>query len=316
MTATLERSQRKLRSVWFRSVTADIENAVHALPADALCTRELFVDLLHLNVHSGGRIALVEQAGEPVAVFGLRREGRLRWRSMLDWLLPGVPGAVSEEQVVPALRKLNSEVAMVWWNTRTAPTGAGVQRAAPRAVNVLAIAEREAYWRSTRYWSTIRRAREKCAHLTVAIDRPGDAEWVVRNNLSKWDARGSHRDRFALEANLEIARQLTPLGRYETLVLRDGDIPLAGATNFRLGATTVAGVLYRDESVGGLPTGVRIIDESIEYSARAGVARFDLGASFPYKLKWAPEDGFLYEFVVSPPMISLAHRLRHAARRR
>jgi CelD/BcsL family acetyltransferase involved in cellulose biosynthesis len=312
VTATIERPQSKLRSAWFRSVTPELESAVRSLPEGPLCPPELLLSLLELNLAHGGRVALVERGGEPIAALGLRRDGRMRWRSMTNWLMPGTVGFAREEDVVPAVRALNVEVALVWFNTRTAPEGAGVHSAPVRANNVMEIAEREAYWHANRYIKTIRAARRKCAELTVDTDRSGDAEWVIRQTADKWAERGDRRDPFAIEANIEIARQLTPLGRFVTLALRDGETPLAGMTNFISGDTLVAAILFRDESVGALPTGVRIYDEGFEYCARAGLARLDMGTGFPYKKRWAPEAGFTYQFVVSPPLIALAHKLRHS----
>lgn len=314
MTATLEKPQRKLRPAWFRSVTPALESAVRALPEDPLCTHELLLALLDLNLAHEGRVALVERDGMPVAVFGLRRDGRLRWRSMMNWLMPGTVGAAREEDVVPALRRLGVETALVWWDSRTAPEGPGVVSAPVRPLNRLSLIDREAYWRSTKYLKTIIRARHQTAHLTVAVDQPGDADWVFRQASLKWAQRGARLDHFAVAANIEIARQLMPLGRCFTTTLRDGARPLAGATSFRSGQNVFAGTLFRDESVGNLPTGIRVIDESFARAHQLGATRFDMGASFPYKKRWAPEEGSVHQFVVSPVVITFAHKLRRLGR--
>jgi len=166
-------------------------------------------------------------------------------------------------------------------------------------VHRMVIADREAYWRRGRQWRNVQVARRKCAELTVRVNAPGDAAWVIESWARKWAVDGKAVNDAAVRARIMIAEYLEPLGKHVTIVLSDGRGPLAGGTTLVHGPTLVAGVLYRDPGVGNLPTGVALIDRTFEHGAAAGFLVFDLGGGHDYKSKWAPEEGTRSDVVVS-----------------
>ncbi len=307
-------SRKRLRSTWHRRWSPAIEEAVRAIPDTQLCPHDLYLTLLQMNISQGGRVAVVTDEGAPAAVVGLRREGRLRWRNLTSWILPGFVGAVSDEMVLPALASLNTEIALPWWRLSVKPEHPSIRTLREAPVNRVDLDKAEAYWRSSKMWATITRARRKCEGLEVHVDAPGDAEWIIRSEARKWNPERFETD-VTVEAKVEIARQLAEAGRYVTVTLRDGDQRLAGVTTLIDGSTAVSGILYRDESVGSLPTGVRVLDEIFSLSRERGLVDLDLGYSYPYKNQWAPQDGTVYDVIVSPPLHDLTHRAIDRLRR-
>lgn len=305
---------KRLRSTWLDRWSPAIESAVQLLPEAELCPRDLHLSLLERNLAAGGRVALVEHAGEPAAVIGLEREGRLRWRTSTSWLVPHFVCAAADDMVLPAIGSLDAEIAVGWWGMPVEPSHPTIRETHVKPTSRLAVSERESFWRSNKMWHTIVRARNRCASLQLRIDEPSDAEWVVRSWAEKWSTPENPRPRRTAEAQIEIARRLTPAGRYVTLVLHDDGRPLVGATSFIDGEICIAGVLFRDESVGNLPTGVRIIDESFQYAEQAGIRELNLGGGYSYKSKWAPTVGADLDIVLAPTMRHLAYKLTRALR--
>lgn len=290
----------------FTRWSADIEHAVRALPENSSCPTELYLSILQRTVESGGRVDVVERSGAPIAVVGSEHDGRLRWRNVTNWLIPGFVCASADDDVLPALARLRIELAVAWWRMPLKPVSPAIREIRETATHRIAVSEREQYWRSSKMWRTVAHARNKCSELSLSINQPGDAEWVIRSAAQKWSEPGS------ITANkLDVARALTENGGYASFTLRDGERLLAGSTMHIDGHTGVAGVLYRDDSIGNLPTGVRIIDAVFDYCADNSISEFDLGGGYAYKQRWAPESGSRYEIVLASYM---HHQLRRATR--
>lgn len=306
-------TRMRLRRTWLDRWSPGVESVVRALPASDLCPHELALTLLERNLATGGRIALVETKNEPVAVIGLEREGKLRWRTQTSWLIPGFACVAADGMALTAIGSLDAEVAVGWWRMPGVPAHPKIRESHEKPSCRLGVADREAFWRGSGMWRTIVTSRNRCARLAVRVNEPGDAEWIIRSWADKWATPEDPRPKLTAEAQIEIARQLTPSGKLFTLVLHDDDgTPLVGSTNFIDGNVAVAGVLYRDEIVGNLPTGVRMIDEVFEYCERTGLREFDLGGGYSYKSKWAPTNGANFDLILAPTMRHFAHKLAQA----
>lgn len=292
----------------FTTWSDNIRNAVAHLPEPMICPTEVYLSVLRRTLSHGGRVAVVERATAPVAVIGLRRDGRFRWRNAADWLMPGFVCAASDGEILPAFAALRTEVALAWWRMPGPPTHPAIRELYETPVYRIGIDEREDYWRSTGYLRSIKAARKKCAALQVSVNGPGDAEWVIRSAGQKWSDGHVPADDASVDDKVDLADRLERSGRFFTLVLRDGDRRLAGTTNIVDGDVGVAGTLYRDDLVGSLPTGVRIIDEVLAYCAREGIAEFDFGGGYSYKARWGRPEGSRYELIMAP-------QLRYRARR-
>ncbi|GAA1999757.1 GNAT family N-acetyltransferase [Microbacterium ulmi] len=306
----------RLRSTWYDAWSPEIDSALSALPASSMCPPGLYATLLERSLAEGGRAAVVEDGNGPVAVVGLEREGRLRWRNLTNWLIPGFICPSADGMALEAIASLDAEISVAWWGMPEAARHPAIRESHDKPTSRLVVAEREAFWRSSKMWRTIVNARNRCSELGLRIDEPGDAEWTIRSWAAKWATPEEPRPEASADAQIEIARRLTAAGRLVTLVLHDDGRPLAGSTNFIDGDTITAGVLYRDESVGSLPTGVRIIDELFEYATRHGIREIDLGGGHAYKSRWAPTVGADYDLVLAPTLRHLAHSAVRTVTRR
>lgn len=307
MRPALRRSDR-LKVTNFTTWSERIRIAVEQQPEPMTCPTDVYLSVLRRTLSHGGRVAVVERAMEPIAVIGLRRDGRFRWRNAADWLMPGFVCAASNGEILPAFAALRTEVALAWWRMPGRPAHPAIRELYETPVHRIGIDEREDYWRSTGYLRSIRAARKKCAALQVSVNGPGDAEWVIRSAGQKWSDGDVLAADASVDDKVDLADRLERSGRFFTLVLRDGDRRLAGTTNIVDGDVGVAGTLYRDDSVGSLPTGVRIIDEVLAHCARRGIVEFDFGGGYSYKARWGRPEGSRYELIMSP-------HLRYRARR-
>jgi len=300
---------------FLRTWSASITDAVHHVGVAGDYPPELYASLLEHAVGSGGELAIVGPADDPTAVVGLLTAGTRRWANATNWLLPGVVCAGPPERALDAMAALRRDVAVAWWHMGTEPAHPAIRSDVGAPVRAVRLAEREAFWRTSGQWRAVKHARNRCEGLDVVVDGPGDAEWVVRCWAAKWSGTpGGDPEGFRVAERLEVASALAPRGRHMTVTLRAGDQRIAGATMVRVGDAMVAGVLYRDESVGGLPSGVRVIDASMTEAARRGALVFDLGGGHAYKSKWAPQVGLRHDLEIAPALSHWARTRVRAAR--
>lgn len=293
---------RRIKS-WSSTVT----ELASGLTQSRLCPPELYAELLERNLRSGGRIAVVERRNEPIALIGLQRDGRFRWKPVANWLVPDFVCAAADDDALPALAALGTEISVSWWRRSAFPAHEHVRERRDIATHHMAVAHREAYWRKTGRWRGIMKARQRCEGLTLSVNEPGGSEWVIHSAAVKWQGHEEAAQDATVHDRVDVVRHLESSGKHITLVLRDGDRRLSGEACIIDGDTLVSVLAYRDEEVGSLPTGIRTMDAIFQYAEQHGFANVDLGGHRPYKLAWAPEQGMRHEFLVAP-------RHRHHAR--
>lgn len=286
----------------------DITEAVKSLPVHPLCDHDLYLTVLEQNLAAKGVVTIVSRDDVPTVVLGLTPDGRLRWRNVTNWLIPGFVAATADTRdILPAFARTHREVFVAWWRMPEIPGGPDLQEVRAVDVHGLELIDRDRIWRQGRTLKNVRYAKSKCAGLQITINEPGAAEWVIRSAAMKWNGPAASS---ALETNLrvEVARALEPTGKYLTILLRDGERRLAGATNIIDDDTVVGMGLYRDDSASSLPTGVRVMAEVFDYAADNGLARIDMGGGYDYKSHWAPVCGTRYDVVVAPRIVYLGRR--------
>ncbi|GAA4161182.1 hypothetical protein GCM10022286_18320 [Gryllotalpicola daejeonensis] len=311
------RRRQPLKTTWFSRLEGAVEDAVRSLPDLGGCPRELYLSALAVNhAADGGRTALVERAGHPVAVIALRRTGALRWRNFTNSVIPGFVTAAADEDLLPAFRALRVEVDVSWWHRSDIPASPQREHHVVPQYR-LAVAEREAYWKAHHKWSNLRAARNRCADLELVIDAPGDSDWVVRSSARKWADRWDASQEASLQLSLEVARHFEAAGEHTVLTLRRDGVAVTGITALRgSDGVWVASRTYRDAALGKLPTGDRIIDALFDHAEAQGALAVDLGGSYGYKAHWAPEFGARHDFLIGPAWSYGARRIaRRLARR-
>jgi hypothetical protein len=310
---------RALTARWLSRWEPAIADAVSALPDLGGCPRELYLTMLEINHRvAGGRTAIVERGGRPIAVIALQRTGMLRWRNVTNAVLPGFVTAAAADDLLPALRALNVEVDASWWHLTPPDSSDGIREHHVVPQYRITVAEREAYWRRGSMWGNLRRARKKCDGLELDIDRPGDAAWVIRSCAQKWADGWNATEEAAMQSTLEVARHFEPLGRHVTLTLRSGGEPITGITALVSDdGVVVGGKMFRDvEKTGKLPTGDRLLDALCDHADERGWSAVDFGGGYAYKAHWAPEHGARHDLLIGPAWTHAARTLARKALRK
>jgi hypothetical protein len=294
---------------WLDPSSTEIHEALNTIPRPPLCPSALYETLLEPRAGDTKRTALVTAGDEPVMVVGLRPHGGGYWQPVTNWILPGVVAPSVPGAELDALSALKLPLTVGWWRMGDIAQHASIRSIVETPVHRIAPEDRHGFWKSSRGWESIRRARRKCDHLSVELDGPGMAEWVIRNWEAHW--RQTDDPDPAVDDRVRCAEFLEARGLHLTITLKDGPTPVAGCTWFVDGSTLVASLLYRDPSTGSLPTGVRLIDLSFELAEERGFEQIDLGGGQDYKRQWAPESGSRAELVIEP---ALTHAMRRARR--
>ena len=111
-----------------------------------------------------------------------------------------------------------------------------------------------------------------------------------------------------LADRLVVSEYLEKRGLYQTLSLVDADEPVAGLTFLIHRNAAVAQVNYRDPRYDRYGVMTRLMDLSFYWAKERGFETIDLGGSFDYKEKWAPQSGEKWEFDVCPRFMLLRER--------
>lgn len=296
---------------WFDRWEPAIEDALCELPSSGYCPTDLLRELFEVSL-SQKRLALVAEAGEPLAVVPLKHVYG-RWRLLTTWMLPSTLFPARPGQHIRALAALGMPVFVQWWRHRGAtPRHVAIReyRDIP-AHRIECAAEDEAHWRKTGLLKTIRRSRKRCTHLRTEINRAGAARWTIEHWGRHWAADGQA-SLPGTEELLAVARYWEPRGRHVTISLADGDEIAAAVTLFVHDDDLVAMCNYRRREYDRMLVGTRVLDAAHQWALATGKASIDFGSEHEYLRRWAPADGTVSEFVVSAPE-SFTERLVRAA---
>lgn len=283
-----------VRIQWSNEWNDTLDKALDGFPAPPHCTRDQYRQLL-LPTNAEKRHALVSVKDEPIALISLRRRANI-WEPVAYQSLTGyIAPAKDVESLGVAMNALGLEISMTGIGEEAHKLGA--RNVWPVEVPQVRLQEDyEKHWRSTKgkkQLYTVRSARRKCADLEVCVDREGDLEWVIDQWVEMWKDDPQNeivirddRIRFwnSLKRPQEDPTQLT----VHTIVLRDGDKPVAGVIHSRIGDTLLYQCTARDPAYNKLGAGVGVLDASIQWAASQGYARLDLGGGGHYKEQWAP----------------------------
>jgi hypothetical protein len=166
----------------------------------------------------------------------------------------------------------------------------------------------EYYWRQSDLMKNIRKRRNRCKGFELRIDAPNAAEWTIRNWAAKWRPEGT-REMPDLAERLTVARYLEERGRHHTLLLFDGDKPVAGQTVIVDHNEIVAHCTYRSPQYDWYGVMTRLEELMFYWAKEKGFTRIDMGGSYDYKERWAPEGGAKWEFVVCPEYVRYERRI-------
>jgi ribosomal protein S18 acetylase RimI-like enzyme len=306
------RLNRGLHVTWFDSWHDALDNALRELPEMDGCSRELFRLIMQNPSSTRKRTALVMDGAEPLAVVGLREQGR-HWLPAMQGVIPAYVAPARDGYLIPALKALQVDVRIGDWPAPP-PKSARARNAA--AVPVFSIdcqSDYEAYWRKSHYMETIRDARKRTEAMTFGVDRPGSAALTIANWAEKWQ---DHPDQQTITASdLAVAAEYCePRNQWHSFLLLDGDVPVAGMTGPVRGDHLVLTVSFRDPSYDRRGVGVRILDLIVQWAAAQGFAKVELGGWYGYKAKWAPQDGEHWDLRICPLRQHLREQVAWKAR--
>lgn len=303
-------AQNGLAVTWFDAWHPSLDDALQLLPESDSCPHELYRLLMQTPCSMPLRTALVTDQGRPVAVVGLRRKGHRSWEPITQWIIPGVVFPAEPAYIMPTIEALGVDIWVAWWRMANPPSPSQQIRYIESApVYRISLKENfEQYWRDNGFFKTIRRVRNRCRDLTLAINAPGTAEWTVRNWEAKWRENPAIVDT-SLPARLVTAEYLSQRGKYYTLSLSDGDKLAAGASIMVHGKDLVAGVFYRDPDYHHHGVGDRLIDLSFAFGVENGFETIDLGGGHDYKKHWAKPDGERWFFNACPELLYRAKQV-------
>jgi hypothetical protein len=307
-----------LRVTWFDGWHPALEEALQSLPEMETCPHELFRLLVQNPGPARKRAALVSEKGVPVAVVGLRQRGHYSWEPVTQWIVPGAIFPAQPGYLVRALEALGRDLWVAWWRMGGPPPFSPLIRSMESMPThrMHSCQDFEQYWRETSHFKTVRRVRNRCRDLTLAINKPGAAAWTIRNWQSTWLDHPTSADP-GLSDRILVAEYLERHGRHFTLSLLDGDRLAGSATLTVQHRDLVAGVLYREPEYDPYGIGNRLVDLSFCFAAEHGYETLDIGGGHDYKKHWAPQEGERWWFNISPePLFWMKRTVQWASKLR
>lgn len=284
----------------------ELDEALRYLPETDVLPHDLFRSLMSLSGSGGKRLILVTDRKEPVALAGLRdRWGG--WEPVTQWIVPGVLFPIKNDKQIPGvLAAIGLYLHVGWWRwTVPPPQVRWISNATSTPTyGTHCAADFEEYWRKSDFFKNVRYYRNRCRGFTFHVNRQGTREWTIRGWDAKWRKPGAL-EMPDLAERLLASESLENEGLYHTLSLFDRNVPVAGLTFLSHRNAAVAHVNYRDPQYDRYGVMNRMMDLSFYWAKDRGFEQIDLGGSFQYKEKWAPQNGEKWEFDVTPRYIPL-----------
>jgi GNAT superfamily N-acetyltransferase len=168
----------------------------------------------------------------------------------------------------------------------------------------------EEYWRQSGHWNTVQRSRKRCRDFSFAVNKPGAAEWIIKNWGPTWEQKP-----IVMQDSILVAKYLETQGLHYSFILHDQDKPVAAHTFMLQGNDLVWAITYRDPAYDSYGVGTRLMDLAFHWAKDAGFKTIDLGGRHDYKIRWAPKASELWLFNVCPEPIFRVKQAIDLARR-
>lgn len=252
-----------------------------------------------------GRVnVVVFDADRPLGVVTLRRRPTF-WEPTMYQCLAGPPLAIEAGRVEDVLRAVGVEIRIEGYEPGREQIEPDEQYAVDSYVTDLT-GDYEAHWH--RKWrANLRTTRKRCAGFELRIDAPEDLRWAVTSwrDLYADDPRGevvAATDRLALWPHLGGSQ-------IRTVALCDGDRVVACTVSSVRGLELSFQCTARDPEYDRQSVGSHILDRTFQWAKEEGYERFDLGAGYGYKQRFAPVGGTLHGIAFQPPLVRRFRRL-------
>jgi hypothetical protein len=296
-----------LKVKWFDTWQPQVAEAIAALPDIEGYPQGFYNQLLQHSGPMPKRIALVSEKGQPAAVIGLRPRGA-HWEPLTQWLLPGGLLVARPGYTMRVLKRLGLDIWAAWWRTPAPEPCSTTRFIQSTPTHRMDLTQNyEFFWRETGIFKTIRKVRNRCREFRFEVNRPGAAEWTIRNWEQRWRSDPAQ-ETPQLADRLFIARTLEHHSLHYTFSLCDQDEIIAGATVFVHKNDLVAGVNYRKPEYDWHGVNERLIELVFTWATAAGYKIFDIGGGHEYKAKWAPQVGERLYIHTCPGYLYYAHQ--------
>ncbi|MGD0485610.1 MAG: GNAT family N-acetyltransferase [Syntrophorhabdales bacterium] len=298
-----------LRVKLFRDWQPELDEALESLPENELLPHDLFRSLMKMTDPKMRQISLIREHGVPVALAGLRNRWGY-WEPVTQWIVPGVLFPVKEGYMSRVLPALDLQIQIAWWRWNEPPPKMDcIKQIKMTPTRGMSCSEDfEHYWRRSGHMKTIQKARNRCKGFELRTNTPNAAEWTIRNWDAKWRTPGTGESPDLAE-RLLVARCLEERGLHHTLLLSDKDEPVAGGTLMADRNEVVLHCNYRNPKYDWYSVMNRLAELTFYWAKERGFTKIDMGGSFDYKEKWAPEAGQKWEFTVCPEYVLYKGRI-------
>jgi hypothetical protein len=224
--------------------------------------------------------------------------------------VPGVLFPIKEGYMSRVLAVLDSETHIGWWRWNEPPPKIDCIRQIKMTPTrgMSCSGDFEQHWRRSGLMRTIQKARNRCNGFELRTHTPNGAEWTIRSWDAKWRPRRMGESPDVAE-RLAVARHLEERGLHHTLLLFDGDEPVAGVTLISDRNDAVPYINYRNPEYDRHSVMNRLEELMFYWAKERGFTKIDMGGSHDYKERWAPEDGAKWEFTVCSEYVLRERRI-------
>jgi hypothetical protein len=305
------RRRRAFRVVRHSDWCPELDAALATLPEMDSCPHELFRMLATNPGPAVKQLLLVIEKDIPLAIVALRQR-HSDWVPVTHYHLPGALFPSQFGRIGEAAAGLGLDLFLAWWRQPSDPPGianARVTRSTP-TFKIACDTDIEAFWRERGHLNDVKRMRKRCEPFRVVVDFPGGMEWVTRKWEEKWRSP-SDLPAADLDDRLLVARYLEERRAHHSVIVLDGDRPIAGNTYIVHNHELVWLYTYREPEYDRFGLGHRLLDFSIDWATQLGYRKIDLGGGHEhFKSKWGPKDGAKWEIRICPELDYRAKQLR------
>lgn len=309
LSAHMGPDRKGLEIIWQDDWTDTFDQALDSFAPPRGCTMEQYRTLLQPTEYTK-RHALVLENDTPVALISLRRRNRI-WEPVAYQALTGfIAPARDLPTLGRALRATGLDI-LIGGGLNEDVLQTGASFAHPyEVVRVDLQSDYEAYWElnDRQHYKHVSSARKKCKRMHMVVNDKNDIEWIVNTWRDVWKdspenetVAAPERINFwnSLPTTSDNPEELT----VQVHTLYDGDERAAGAIVTSIDGVQMGQCQVQLKKHRNRGAGTRILDLTLEHSAKAGFKYHDFGGGHGYKSLWGPMDGRRYYAGFRPKLL-------------
>lgn len=294
---------RRVKSHIFGGWSQTLVDAANHLPEDTDWPHELYILLAENVPREARRLVMWTERDIPIGIAAFAQDTRGTWEPVTQWLVPGMLGMSAAPRIGSLIARLPFPADVAWWRMlEPVPAGGNIRMVAEEPTfGMSCSADFEAYWKQTDQFRAIRKARDRCKHLTVSVNPPGAREWVLQQSERHWRPRGHIAPSHQLRNRLLATRYMETLGKSVTIALQDGAQFVAAELCIVHRRELVMWNTFRDRRYDDCGLGNRGMELAYYWARNNNLVGVDIGGGFRhYKSRWAPKSGTKATLRISP----------------